>query len=149
MPKKAAATTDQRTLDLIKEVQKQKAEIAKVDRPNYKTNGSFAYVEGKSDVIALRVESDVKKLICIASFLKDKEASYSQVAQELGVDAPAFTWNGFSTADWLEDIKLRIGKIQIATKRAKLEALEERLNKIISPELRAEMELAAIADSLK
>jgi hypothetical protein len=61
---------------------------------------------------------------------------------------PAFAWGNSSVADWLDDIRTRIGKIQIGEKRKKLEALEERLNKVISPELRAKMELDAIAAEL-
>ena len=58
-------------------------------------------------------------------------------------------WNGFSVNDWIDDIKTRINKVQIASKKVKLEHLESRLNAIISPELRAEMELEAISAELK
>ena len=145
----AAKKTDQKTLDLIKEVQRQKAEIAKADRPQFRTNCSFAYVEGSSAAVNIQVESKVKNLILIAAFLQERELSYKKAATTLGVENPPdFTWGDFPVADWLEDLKLRIGKIQIAVKRKKLEALEERLGKIISPELRAEMELEAIASEL-
>lgn len=46
--------------------------------------------------------------------------------------------------DWFLEvlllIKMRIMKIQIASEKEKLESLETRLNKIISPEKRAEIE---------
>ena len=38
--------SDQKTLDLIKEVKNRKAEIARLTKPNWKTNCSFSYVEG-------------------------------------------------------------------------------------------------------
>ena len=66
----------------------------------------------------------------------------------LQVEAPPFEWTGFPVKDWLEDIKTRIDKLQIQSKKAKLETLEKRLNKIVSPELRAQMELDAIAAEL-
>lgn len=147
--KAAAGTTDQKTLDLIKEVARQRAEIAQAEKPNWRTNCNFAWVEGKADVIVLHVEKDIKKLIQIAAFLADKEESYLGMAAQLGVsEAPPFTWNGYGVGDWIEDIKTRINKIQINVKKSKFEALEERLNKIISPELRAQMELEAIAAEL-
>lgn len=143
------AKTDKKTLDLINEVKKQKADIAKADRPQYRTNCSFAYVEGSSQTTNIQVESNIRNLICIASFLIDKEMSYKEAAKTLGVEsAPEFTWGGFTTADWIEDLKTRITKAQIAIKRKKLEVLEDRLNKIISPDLRAELELAAITEEL-
>lgn len=144
----AEGSTDDRILAFIKEVNRQKEEIAKAERPQWKTNQNFSWVEGKPDVIVLHVEKNIKTLVEIAAFLAQKEEAYMHVAADLGVEAPPFTWNGFSVADWLEDIKMRINKVQINSKRAKLEALEERLGKIVSPELRAQMELEAIAAEL-
>lgn len=143
------AKTDKKTLDLIQLVKTQKAEIAKAERPNWKTNRSFSYVEGSSQIINLAVESNVKNLILIAAFLQDKELSYKKAATALGVENPGeFTWGGSPVADWIDDLKLRIAKIQIEAKKKKLELLESRLNAVISPELRAEMELEAIASEL-
>lgn len=145
-----AKETDKKTQDLIKEVNKRKAEIAKLERPNYKTNCTFTYIEGNlTGLINIHVESDVKKLVSIAGFVLDQRESFRRAAEKLQIDrVPDFTWNGFSIEDWLNDIQTRINKIQISTKKKNLETLEERLNKIISPELRAEMELEAIAGEL-
>lgn len=145
-----AAKTDDKTLELIKEVKRQKDEIAKIEKPNWTTNLSFTYIEGKmNDAVNIHVESNVKNLIGMAAFLMDKEASYEKAAIVLGVvEAPKFTWNGFSVEDWNKDIKMRIQKIQIATKKKKLESLESRLNAIITPEKRRELELQAIEEEM-
>lgn len=148
MAKKTNSNTDQLTLNLIQEVKKQKEEIAKAEKPNWITNCSFSYTEKPNDATNIHVEANIRNLVCIAAFLKERERAYKEAAETLGVDAPAFTWGGFSVNDWLEDLKMRINKIQIASKRKKLEALEARLNAIISPELRAKMELEAIANEL-
>jgi hypothetical protein len=143
------AETDKKTLDLIKDVQRKKAEISKIEKPNWKTNCAFVYVEGRlNDAINIHVESDVRNLIKMASFIIEKERFYDIACKELNVEAPEFLWNGFSKQDWLDDIKSRIDKIQIGKKRTKLESLESRLNAIISPELRVELELQAIMDEL-
>jgi hypothetical protein len=148
--KPAAGGTDQKTLDLIALVAKQKSEISKAEKPNWKTNCSFSYVEGRAvDTISLHVETDVRKLIQIAAFLQDKETSYKRAATDLGVDTPPeFLWGNSPVADWIDDLKNRITKIQIGAKKKKLEALEARLNAIVSPELRAKLELEAIAAEL-
>ena len=146
-----AKKTDNKTLELIKEVNRRKAEIAQADKPNWKTNCSFSFVEGSSSsgAINLHVESNVQTLIKIAAFLINKYDEYRRAVNVLGViDAPNLTWNGFSIEDWTEDVKSRINKVQIASKRKALEVLESRLNAVISPELRAEMELQAIAEAL-
>jgi hypothetical protein len=144
-----AAKTDKKTLELIQEVKRKKAEIAKAERPNWRTNCSFSYTEGSSSTTNIQVEASIRNLINIAAFLMDRQRSYKDAITALGVDAaPEFTWGGFSVADWLEDLKTRISKIDIAAKRKKLETLETRLNAIISPDLRAQLELEAIASEL-
>ena len=151
MTKKTTTTktnTDDKTLQLINAVKVQKEEISKAERPTWITNCSFSYTERPNDAINIHVEANIRNLVCIAAFLKEKEKSYKEAAETLGVDAPAFTWGGHSVNEWLEDLKLRINKIQIASKKKKLEILESRLNAIISPELRAKMELEAIANEL-
>lgn len=146
MAKKPSA--DDATLHLIKEVNRRKAEIADSERGNYKTNMSFSYVEGSSNVLPLQVQK-VESLLKIAAFLRSSEAAYEGVAKEMGVeDYPDFKWGGFAVADWWADIKLKIGKLQIDAKKKSLERLEERLNNIISPELRRQMELDAIEAEL-
>ena len=141
------AKTDQKTLDLIKEVNKQKAEIAQLEKPNWITNCSFDYKNGKSP-INLHVESDVATLVLIAGFLINRDKYYREANVLLGVDAPPFKYDGFSVKEWTSDIKTRINKIQITTKRQRLETLESRLNAIISPELRTQLELEAIMGEL-
>jgi len=142
--------TDKKTLDLINEVKRRKAEIAKLDRPNWRTNCAWSWVDGNlSNPINLQVESNVRNLISIAGFLGERATSYQRAAEALGVeDPPQFTWNNFTVDDWIEDIRARINKVQIASKKKKLEQLENRLNAIISPELKAELELEAIAGEL-
>lgn len=144
-----ANNTDQKTLDLIKEVNRRKEEIAKAEKPNWTTNCSFSYLEGSANVVNLHVCKDVREMINIAAFLVEKQKSYEEAVKMLGVvDPPDFKWCGFSVKDWIGDLKMRIGKVQIESKKKKLATLEERLNKIISPELRAQMELDAIAAEL-
>lgn len=144
-----AKKADQKTLDLIKEVSKRKAEIAKLDRPNYQTNLSFKVHEDSNSCVNLQVLNDVRKLLWTAAFLRSQKQAYDDMVTELGVeDAPTFLWQSFTIEEWLHDIKLRIDKVQISSKKQKLELLESRLNAIISPELRAELELEAIAKEL-
>lgn len=144
------ASTDKKTLELIQLVKTQKAEIAKLNKPSYKTNCSFSYDEGRSNnAVNIHVETDVRKLISFAAFLVSMEKSYKETAKLLAVECvPDFTWNGYPTSEWLEDLKTRINKVQIGAKRVKLESLEARLKKIISPELQAELELEAIQSEL-
>ena len=144
------AQTDERTLKLITEVRRQEAEISKLDHPVWKTNCSFSYIEGRADAINLHVESNVSTLINVAAFLIERETAYCIAIEKLGIgtDTPPFKWSGFTVDDWIDDLKMRIGKVQITSKRKKLDILKSRLEDIISPDLRAQLELEAIEREL-
>jgi hypothetical protein len=49
--------------------------------------------------------------------------------------------DGFPVSDWINDVKLRLAKINISTERAKLDEIEKRLAKLESPELKEQREL--------
>jgi hypothetical protein len=51
--------------------------------------------------------------------------------------------------EWKEDFQTRVNQISVQEKRKELAELESRLNAIISPELKAQMELDAIAKLLE
>ena len=145
------AATDKKTLELIAQVKAKKQAIAKAEKPAYKTNCSFSYIEGnRGSATNIHVETDIKKLILMAAFLTERNGSYQNVALKvLGVEKPPeFTWDGYTVDEWVGDIKQRIAKIQISSEKKKLEALEARLNSIVSPELKAQMELEAIEAEL-
>ncbi len=145
-----AKKTDTQTLNLIKEVNKRKAEISKLEKPNYKTNLSFSYDERKpNDSINVHVEMSIKNLIDMAAFVKAKAVAYYDVASMVMEGTPPpFTWMNFTHEDWLDDIKTRINKLHITQKKKQLETLEARLNSIISPELRAQIVLDEITSEL-
>ena len=142
-------TTDEKTLSLIKEITRRKAEIAKAEKPSWRTNCSFTYDGQPNSSINLQVESSVKTLISIAAYIGIRHDTYKLAIANLELlEYPEFTYNGYSVEDWFADIKSRINKIQISTKKKQLEILESRATAIISPEMRAELELQAIMNEL-
>jgi hypothetical protein len=140
-------SADQITLDLIKEVKTRKAEIAKAERHTWLTNGSFNFIPG-GGTINLHV-ADTGTLMQIATYLYAMSSSYDAVVRDFGVEkAPAPKWGGYTISDWLTDVQARVTKIQIQSKKDKLEVLEARLNSILTPEMRAHLELQAIQEEL-
>lgn len=141
--------SDDKTLELIKLIEEQKKEIAKIERPVRKTNGSFIRFAG-CPPININVEQDIAVLIDVAAFLFAVQSNYDNVAQNLiKIDnPPEYKHQGFTLSDWIHDIDMRIKKLQINSKKDRLEKLEARLNNIISPELKAKMELESIEKEL-
>ena len=142
-----ASEQDKLVQELFKVVQTKKAEIAKAEKPNWETNCAFRYNKDSSAATNLQVCADVEELVHILGFLCDRKAGFEK-AQEITGTSLKFKWLGFSFEDWASDIKTRIDKIQITNKKKELEVLESRLDKLVSPELKAKMELEEISKLL-
>lgn len=148
---KKTPTLDNKITQLLALVETQRAAIAEAERPVFQTNRTFSFIDGdlnKSHNLA--VVSDVGVLLKMAAHVADAAAGYYRVANEIlgGQPLPVFTWNGYTNGAWLHDIRLRVSQIRLKDQREKLQALEERLDKIISPERRRELELQAIEREL-
>lgn len=139
---------DKAVQQLFEVVQKKKAEIAKAEKPNWLTNCSFRYNKESSNSTNIQVCSDVNELITILGFLIGKQNEFNLAKEVLGV-TNTFNWVGFTLEEWTNDIRTRIDKIQITNKKKELEQLELRLDKLISPELKASMELDEIKKLLE
>jgi hypothetical protein len=137
------AKTDKKTLDLLKKVNEQKEEISKAGGATaFKTNCTFSYVEGKENESFSLHSQSIQSLIQIAAFLKEKEEFYNRAIAALNVkDVPPFSWKGQPVENWLHDIKVDIEKLQLSVRKKQLAEMEARLNAILSPEKRAELEL--------
>ena len=136
---------DQTVLLLIEKVKEKKSQIQKVENPSWKTNCVFTL---GGDKINIRTLQTVSELVSIASAVRARETSWKEVIEELGVKEDCVVCD-YSPNDWMSDIKTRVNKININMDKRNLAKLEERLDKIISPELRAKMELEAIEKELE
>lgn len=142
-----ATKTDKQVQELFEIVQQKKSAIVKAEKPNWQTNCSFGYDKNSSSRMNIQVVNDIDELTEMLAFLLRKERSHYEASEILGVESQ-FKWLGFTFEQWKSDIQTRIDKIQISKKKQELEQLESRLGLLISPELRAEMELAEITKIL-
>lgn len=131
---------------LIDVVAERKQEISKAEKPNWKTNCTFAFSEDAQPGQRYNIQTitDVSRLVGMLAFLMGQEENFKKAAKALNVSTKNFTWLGYSVEDWKEDLDTRITKINISKKKKELEEIEARLDKLISPELRAQLELEAI-----
>lgn len=137
------AEIDNIVQDLFKVVQTKKDEIAKAEKPNWETNCAFGFFPETSQRINLQVMSDVADLVNILAFLIEKHKNFDAAQEILGTNLK-FKWLGFTFDQWKSDIKTRLDKIQISMKKRELNELEARLDKLVSPELKQQMELEEI-----
>lgn len=142
-------TTDQKVRELFNTVQTKKLSIEKAERPCWLTGGNFGFSANSAhDRIDVKTTTDIRKIVEMFSFLIDRKEKSEKAASELGVDYN-FTWLGFTIDEWKNDFQTRVDQILIQEKRKELSDIESRLNAIISPELRAQMELEEITKILE
>lgn len=143
-----ATERDKKVQELFEIVQTKKKEIAKAEKPKFETNCSFGYNKDSSSRINIQVCADVDELIQALAFLYERKSNFDKAQEFLGTNQ-SFKWMGFSLKEWSNDIKTRVDKINITNKKKELELLESKLDKLVSPELKAQLELDEIEKMLK
>ena len=132
---------DHKIKELFANVQSRKNEIGKIEiEPKWKTTCSIK-VDFRETPINIQTVNinDLHKTVCFILNNKNNIAEANQILN-MNIDS----YQGFSVDDWLSDCIKRSKIIEIKQKRDELENLEKRLNGIISPEQRREMELESI-----
>lgn len=134
---------DKLVKELFEVVQEKKAAIAKAEKPSWETNCAFRYGKESSVSTNIHVCATVEDLLDILTFLVTKKDAYDTAQKLLGTSIK-FKWFGYTFGEWLSDIKTRLDKIEISVKKKELEALEARLDKLVSKEMREALELEEI-----
>lgn len=143
--------SDKKVKELWDIVLSKKEEIQSAEKPNWLTNCNFSFTEDKSSAHAsfnLQVVNDPKVIVEALAFLNLRKQAHIEAAKELGINLE-FKWCGFKVEDWKQDFVTRLNKIKITDKKKELATLENRLSAILSPELKAELELQEIERLLK
>lgn len=145
----ATLTTDDKVKQMFDLVQEKKLAIEKAERPCWKTSGNFGFSANSGhDRTQIATITDVRKIVEMYAFLIERKDKSETAASQLGVNYN-FTWLGFTVEEWKEDFQTRVNQISIQEKRKELAEVEARLNALISPELKAQMELEAITKLLE
>ena len=139
---------DDKIVELIKVVEKQKEEVAETEKNSkrgWKTNCSLSIV-GFPQPLNLQTAS-IEQVVKAYGILLTLTNNIESAARDLSVSTQN-TYEGFSVSDWVEDFKKRVAMIELKAKKDKLNTLETRLNGIVSPEIRRQMELETIMKEL-
>ncbi len=141
---------DQKINELFAVVRKQKAEVEaaeKESKQSWKTNCSIVVPFSRDESpVNLQTANEAKVKAVVVGLLKHRDYT-GEAEQLLGLEQTG-QYGGSSYDDWIADCKKRITVLGIKAKKEKLAVLEERLNAIVSPEQKRQMELEAIAASL-
>lgn len=141
---------DEKINALFEVVRKQKAEVEaaeKESKQSWKTTCSIVVPFGRDEgrVNLQTAKEDTVKSV-VMGLLKHRDYA-TEAEQLLGLE-PTGKYDNFTYEDWFTDCKKRMAVINIKAKKDQLAMLELRLNSIVSPEQKRQMELDAITASL-
>lgn len=139
---------DKKIQELWNVVQQKKAQIAKLEKPNYKTNLSFVLDEQNATArINLQVINDIPTLVKQLARLTTMKKAFDDICFDLDLNEE-FKHCGFTYDEWKHDIIAIIRKVNIKKEKDDLAHKEKRLNDLISPEEKERLELEAIEKEL-
>jgi hypothetical protein len=140
---------DQKVQQLIQVVAQKKAAIAEANKkPNWETNCSFSFgPDSAANRFNIQTVSDPNILVNALAFLIKEKGALEEANTRLGFDGK-FKWQGYSIEQWESDFKTRINKIQITQNQQELDITEAALNKLMSAEMKEELELEEISKRL-
>jgi hypothetical protein len=136
---------DTKVATLMATVKKKRAEIGGLERPRWTTTCSLE-LPG-FDRINIQVTRDISFLLIALGILQQMESYVTKLGPDLGVDVTPM-WKNFKIADWCDDIRLQVRRINIEAEQRKLAKLEKQLTPLLSEEQRRELALAAIEEQL-
>ncbi len=142
-------SVDEQVMAMLVLVNEKKQEIKAAKKTTqWKTNCSIGRdPDSTHDRENIRVMRTPAELINWYVFLLDREQKTEQAATELQLPLD-LTWLSSPIADWKDDLKARAAELSLEQKKRELDVLDKRVNKLVSPDQRREMELKALQEML-
>lgn len=145
-----ADNIDDKVRGLFDVLQKQKEKVEQAEqetKQSWKTKCTISIPSLSPTPINIQTANQSLVLSIGASLLVYQQTT-AEAAKRLGIEEDVTEYNGSSIDDWIADLKKRVAVIGITEKRKSLAELEKRLDAIVSPEVRRQMELEALTKEL-
>lgn len=138
---------DQQVLDLIERVKSQKKELDSIKRPLWKTSCSLLLPHADNR-INIQICKDLVTLASARKILLDHLQAMEHASSVWGIDVDT-NWQKYSISAWVSDIDLRVKVLAVKSKQDKFDTLSARLDALLTPEQKREIELELIAKDLE
>lgn len=132
---------DDRILTLKKQIEDKKKELGKQPRFTPVTTCMFTYNGNRVNIHTLTSVKDINAMLVYFNI-------YAMSAENLGINLEDVVFDGFSVADWMEDLHSKKTVIEYTAKKSQLTVMEKKLDKLLSDDKKTELEIDAIADLL-
>lgn len=136
---------DKKVLDMMAKVKAKRAEIRDLAKPQWKTTCSLQLPGW--DRLNIQVETDINRLALAFGTLRLIGDGLKIAAKELDCKID-LRWNNYGIEDWLSDIQQQVKRVGLNEEKKKLAAMETKLNTLMSPEQRRQMELEDLEKEL-
>ena len=127
---------DDRILELKKQVENKKKEIAKKNVKFVPETNLVIEINGIKTNINILNKKDLESLLVILNM-------YRMSAVDL--EMKDFEISGYKVDQWMNDVKAKINMKTLKNEEAELKRLEEKLDKLLSEDKKTELELDSIA----
>lgn len=142
------STIDQTIQALFSKLSERKAKVAQLREDvakSWKTTGVFRPIGSTSTVNLQTATADM--LDEVAAHVVLLSNALAEAATKLNRTNKQKI-QGFSSADWFSDLQKRFAAIEVREEERQLEALEARLNQVLSPDERRRIEVELLAKEL-
>lgn len=142
------STIDQTIQSLFAKLAERKAKVTQLRdeiAKSWKTTGVFRPIGSTSTVNLQTASGDV--LDEVAAHVVILSGAQAEAAAKLNRPNKQKI-QGFAVADWFSDLQKRFAAIEVREEERQLEALEARLNQVLSPEERRRIEVELLAKEL-
>lgn len=130
---------DDRILVLKKQIEEKKKELGKQPRFSPVTTCMFNYDGNRVNIHTLTSVKDINTMLVYFNI-------YAMSAENLGINCEDVCIDGYSVTDWMEDLNTKKAVVEYNEKKSQLNALEKKLDKLLSDDKKTELEIDAIAD---
>lgn len=127
---------DDRILELKKQVENKKKEIAKKNVKFVPETNLIIEINGQKTNINVLSENDLKSLLVILNMYRMSSAD---------LEMNDFEISGYKVDKWMNDVRAKINMKTLKNEEAELKRLEEKLDKLLSEDKKTELELDSIA----
>jgi hypothetical protein len=142
------STIDQTIQSLFTKLSERKAKVASLEAEiakSWKTTGAFRLI-GASSTTNIQTAS-VDQLEEVAAHVVILANAMSEASAKLSRPGVQKI-QGYKSEDWFSDLQKRLAAIDVRDEKKQLEALETRLNSVLSPEERRRIEVELLAKEL-
>jgi signal recognition particle subunit SEC65 len=134
-------TNDQKIEQMKKVLNEKRLALGKRPRAQWNTNGIFNFgCEGKH--FNLNTVVDLSRMARALAYMRNETRNIEEAAKDLGFTPDPVLFGNWTVDEWESDFRTRVAVVQWEKRNKELQAIEKKLNALMSEDARTANELA-------